>query len=115
MKSVLLLMLTVAHCTSASSAGSERQYETTLLDPYVVFAMTAINDYFCEKGDDSPRAALRLVKATCQLVAGNLYRFIIEVSGGQTIDECTVKVWSRPWLPKQEATKTTVLDCVPKI
>ncbi|XP_055879266.1 uncharacterized protein LOC106060235 isoform X3 [Biomphalaria glabrata] len=97
MKSVLLLMLTVAHYTSASSAGSERQYETTLLDPYVVFAMTAINDYFCEKGDDSPRAALRLVKATCQ------------------IDECTVKVWSRPWLPKQEATKTTVLDCVPKI
>ncbi|KAI8784923.1 cystatin protein [Biomphalaria glabrata] len=78
-------MLTVAHYTSASSAGSERQYETTLLDPYVVFAMTAINDYFCEKGDDSPRAALRLVKATCQLVAGNMYRFTIEVSGGQTV------------------------------
>ncbi|KAI8784920.1 cystatin protein [Biomphalaria glabrata] len=84
-------MLTVAHYTSASSAGSERQYETTLLDPYVVFAMTAINDYFCEKGDDSPMAALRLVKATCQLVAGNMYRFIIEVSGGQTVSNALLE------------------------
>jgi len=95
--------------------GGVRPYNTNLQDPSVLFAMESINNFYAQKGDNSVRTVVSIVSATRQVVAGTLYRYKLEVTGGEQNELCTLAVWSRPWLG---ANKQNVIQgepqCEPK-
>ncbi|KAH8361083.1 hypothetical protein KR200_002406 [Drosophila serrata] len=41
-----------------------------------------------------------VVSVTRQLVAGNIFKYVVDVSDGTTTEECTVSIWQQPWLEK---------------
>ncbi|KAH9512419.1 hypothetical protein Btru_039506 [Bulinus truncatus] len=102
---VLLLVAVLPYLAYAGLVGGQVTYTTTLDDPNIVFAVQAINDYYKKLGDNQLRTAVKLVEATSQVVAGAMYRFKLEVTNGSTVEECTVAVWSRPWLTGDDATR----------
>ncbi|KAH9519470.1 hypothetical protein Btru_002766 [Bulinus truncatus] len=78
--------------------GGISPYTTTLDDPMVVFAVSATNEYYRTKGDNQARTVVKLISSTQQVVSGLLYRFIIQVTGGKCVDDCTVAVCTRTLL-----------------
>jgi len=74
-----------------------------LQNPNVVFAVNAINTEFQKQGDNDVRTAVKVIKATSQVVQGAMYRYTLEISGGAQEELCTVSVWSRPWLSESES------------
>ncbi|KAK0050380.1 cystatin-like protein precursor [Biomphalaria pfeifferi] len=104
-KIALVVLLAVVPFISSQLVGGQVPYTTTLNDPNVLFAVKAINSFYQQQGDNNLRTGVKVVRATSQVVAGALYRFTIQVSGGSTNEDCTVVVWSRPWLSGDEATQ----------
>jgi hypothetical protein len=99
---VLLLLTTVLPFVCVASFGGPRPYSTTLEDPFVVFGVNEIKKYLTTNGDTRPRAAVRIISSSQQVVAGTLYKFELEISGGDTNEVCKVAVLSQPWLQENE-------------
>ncbi|XP_030376128.1 cystatin-like protein isoform X2 [Scaptodrosophila lebanonensis] len=42
--------------------------------------------------------SVKVHSATRQVVSGSLYRYNVELSDGNAVKQCVVKIWSQPWL-----------------
>merc|ERR1711963_1270900 len=94
----LLLASSLPLLSLAYVTGGTAPYSTTLDDDNVKFAVKAINDFF-----KTHRTATSLVSASRQVVAGYMYRYVIEVQEGIQKSECKVSVWVRDWMdPPQQ-------------
>ncbi|EDV90544.1 cystatin-like protein [Drosophila grimshawi] len=49
-------------------------------------------------GDGPSFRVVKVQSATAQVVAGQLYRYKVQLSQGQAVKDSSVKIWSRPWL-----------------
>merc|ERR1712002_229941 len=103
MKIILALCLVLPFAASQLAGGLTPMDGVDLSDANVQFALKAINNFYASKGDNAARVAVKLVSASEQVVAGAMYHFVIEVSGGVSNENCAVSVWSRPWLSGAEA------------
>ncbi|CAL1539408.1 unnamed protein product [Lymnaea stagnalis] len=101
----LVLLACVPLMLAVGIPGGQVDYQTTLTDPNVIFAVNAINEYYSKQGDNQLRTAVKLIHATSQVVSGAMFRYTIEVQVGDKTEVCTVAVWSRPWLTGNEATQ----------
>merc|ERR1712156_445346 len=92
-----LPLLTSGGVTSLSDGyvtGGTSSYSTTLEDDNVKFAVKAINDFYKDN-----RTATSLVSASGQVVAGYMYRYIIEVTDSNSQKwYCKAAVWVRSWM-----------------
>jgi len=96
--------------------GGEVPFKTNLQNPDVVFAVNGINEFYQKAGDNDVRSAVKVLSATSKVVAGALYTFKLEITGGAQDEVCTVKVWSRPWLSGSEQTQLSgAPHCSPKV
>ncbi|CAG5119934.1 unnamed protein product [Candidula unifasciata] len=77
----LVLISLTAVCSSTSLPGAPWVIYPSIVDPIVTQAVTFINEYFRSLGDNTPRQALRVLRATEQ------------------IEECHVEYVNQPWLP----------------
>ncbi|KAI8784921.1 cystatin protein precursor, partial [Biomphalaria glabrata] len=62
----LVVLLAVVPFISSQLVGGQVPYTTTLDDPYVLFAVEAINTFYEHQGDNNLRTAVKIVKATSQ-------------------------------------------------
>ncbi|CAG5119933.1 unnamed protein product [Candidula unifasciata] len=95
----LVLISLTAVCSSTSVPGAPWVIYPSIVDPIVTQAVTFINEYFRSLGDYTPRQALRVLRATEQIVSGNLYVFDLNVVGGPRIEQCHVEYVNQSWLP----------------
>ncbi|KAH9512423.1 hypothetical protein Btru_039523 [Bulinus truncatus] len=100
LKRAVLLLVTLLSYTSCNNnmRGGIKPYATTLDDPYVVYAVGAINKYYKTKGDNRTRTAVKVIDSSQQVVSGKIYRFTIQVTNGQWDENCKVEVLSQPWI-----------------
>uniref|UniRef100_A0A0B7A1B1 Cystatin domain-containing protein n=1 Tax=Arion vulgaris TaxID=1028688 RepID=A0A0B7A1B1_9EUPU len=112
---VLLLLATALPFITCGLVGGEQPYNAQLTDVSVVFAVGEINNLFQTNGDQRPRVAEKIISATSQVVSGVIYRYEIEVSGGNTKEICSIAVWSQPWLSDSEKNKVEgTPSCIPE-
>ncbi|XP_017046748.2 cystatin-like protein [Drosophila ficusphila] len=69
--------------------GDERKAALDLLDTSLVKLSS---------GDGSSYKAIKVTSVTGQVVAGTLNVYELELEKGSDKKECTVKIWSQPWL-----------------
>ncbi|XP_060645413.1 cystatin-like protein [Drosophila nasuta] len=58
-------------------------------------------------GDGPSYKAIKVIKVTTQVVAGSLETYTVELDKSGASKQCTVKVWTQPWL-KENGTNVTV-------
>ncbi|KAH8312606.1 hypothetical protein KR044_011647, partial [Drosophila immigrans] len=51
-------------------------------------------------GDGPSYKAVKVTKVTTQVVSGSLETYTVELKNGDVSKQCTVKIWSQPWLKK---------------
>ncbi|XP_016970606.1 cystatin-like protein [Drosophila rhopaloa] len=78
--------------------GNARKEALKLLDD--TLAQLATNDGPSYK-------AVNVTSVTGQVVAGTLNTFEVELDDGSSKRQCTVKIWTRPWL-KKDGTNITI-------
>jgi uncharacterized protein with beta-barrel porin domain len=100
-----LLAAALPFITCQVLPGGQTPYSADIHNQFVVFAVSGINTWYQSNGDNRERVSERVVSATSQIVAGVLYRFEIQVSGGDQQELCSVSVLSSPWLEPASATK----------
>ncbi|KAH8381851.1 hypothetical protein KR009_000651 [Drosophila setifemur] len=69
--------------------GDERKEALALLDTTLAQLAT---------GDGPSYKAINVTSVTVQTVAGSLHTYEVELENGSDKKQCTVKIWSRPWL-----------------
>ncbi|EDW67560.1 cystatin-like protein [Drosophila virilis] len=58
-------------------------------------------------GDGPNYAATKVLKVTTQVVAGTLDTYTVELTSDNVAKQCTVKIWSQPWL-KENGTNVKI-------
>ncbi|XP_034489279.1 cystatin-like protein [Drosophila innubila] len=58
-------------------------------------------------GDGPSFKAGKVTKVTTQVVAGSLVTYTVELQSGDAVKQCTVKIWSQPWL-KENGTNVKI-------
>ncbi|EDV48900.1 cystatin-like protein [Drosophila erecta] len=69
--------------------GSERKEALDLLDGTLAKLAT---------GDGPSYKAINVTSVTGQVVAGTLNTYEVQLDNGSDKKQCTVKIWTRPWL-----------------
>ncbi|XP_037711160.1 cystatin-like protein [Drosophila subpulchrella] len=69
--------------------GDSRKDALTLLDATLTQLAT---------GDGPSYKAINVTSVTGQTVSGTLYTYEVELNNGSDKKQCTVKIWSQPWL-----------------
>merc|ERR1719391_1948436 len=80
-------------------------FKTDLNNPFVIFAVIAINEMYWKAGDNGLRSPVKLLSADKQFVGGDLYTFELEITGGPQEEVCTAQVLSQVWLTGDDKTK----------
>ncbi|KAI8043968.1 cystatin-like protein [Drosophila gunungcola] len=62
-------------------------------------------------GDGPNYEVVNVLSASSQVVAGSLHKFDVELSNGSDNKECTVKIWSRPWLAAEGTATNVKIKC----
>ncbi|XP_016949998.1 cystatin-like protein [Drosophila biarmipes] len=71
--------------------GDRRKEALTLLDTTLSQLAT---------GDGPDYKAVNVTSVTGQTVSGTKYTYEVELNNGSDKKQCTVQIWSQPWLPK---------------
>ncbi|XP_017002474.2 cystatin-like protein [Drosophila takahashii] len=71
--------------------GDKRKEALTLLDATLSTLAT---------GDGPSYKAINVTSVTGQVVAGTLNTYEVELDNGSDKKQCTVKIWTQPWLSK---------------
>ncbi|KAH8246810.1 hypothetical protein KR032_000425 [Drosophila birchii] len=50
------------------------------------------------EGDGPSYKVIRVISVTGQVVAGDLYRYTLDLDNGTDIKQCAVEIWYRCWL-----------------
>ncbi|EDW24486.1 GL24172 [Drosophila persimilis] len=90
---VLGLVLAVAF---AGYAGRPRTLEGADLKEAEQLLSTTLSQL--ATGDGPSYQLVNLISATSQVVSGTLRTYKVELSDGSDKKQCTVKIWSQPWL-----------------
>ncbi|KAH8247298.1 hypothetical protein KR038_001908 [Drosophila bunnanda] len=69
--------------------GTERQEALELLNTCLAHLA---------EGDGPTYKVINVISVTGQLVAGDLYRYTLELDNGKDTKQCSVKIWYRCWL-----------------
>ncbi|KAH8246809.1 hypothetical protein KR032_000424 [Drosophila birchii] len=93
-----LVLLSLAAFASAQVVGGVKQLEgdqrklaIDLLDATLATLAT---------GDGPSYKAINVKSVTGQVVAGTLNTYEVELKNGDDTKDCTVKIWTQPWLEK---------------
>ncbi|XP_001358772.2 cystatin-like protein [Drosophila pseudoobscura] len=70
-------------------SGERKEQAITLLDTTLSQLAT---------GDGPTYKAVNVTNVTSQVVAGTLYTYQVELDNGSDKKDCTVKIWTQPWL-----------------
>ncbi|SPP82791.1 cystatin-like protein [Drosophila guanche] len=62
-------------------------------------------------GDGPSYELVNLISVTSQVVAGTLRTFKVELSDGADKKQCTVKIWSQPWLEEKGTGTNIKVQC----
>ncbi|XP_062125588.1 cystatin-like protein [Drosophila sulfurigaster albostrigata] len=58
-------------------------------------------------GDGPSYRVVKVTKVTVQVVAGSLHTYTVELDKSGASKQCTVKIWSQPWLDRT----STKIEC----
>ncbi|XP_022209373.1 cystatin-like protein [Drosophila obscura] len=70
-------------------SGERKEQALTLLDTTLSQLAT---------GDGPTYKAVNVTSVSSQVVAGTLYTYQVELDNGSDKKDCTVKIWTQPWL-----------------
>ncbi|XP_022215138.1 cystatin-like protein [Drosophila obscura] len=70
-------------------SGERKEQALTLLDTTLSQLAT---------GDGPTYKAVYVTSVSSQVVAGTLYTYQVELDNGSDKKDCTVKIWTQPWL-----------------
>ncbi|XP_022209374.1 cystatin-like protein [Drosophila obscura] len=98
MKVIFVLGLALA-VASAGLAGAPRTLDGEDLKEAEQLLSTTLSKL--ATGDGPNYQVVNLISVTSQVVSGSLHTFKVELSDGEDKKQCTVKIWSQPWLEEK--------------